>query len=41
MTKNIVVGLDGTWNEPEIRSDGTATGTNVVIDGGMTRRIQF
>ena len=28
--RNIVVGLDGTWNEPERRADGTVTGTNVV-----------
>ena len=28
--RNIVVGLDGTWNEPERRPDGTVTGTNVV-----------
>lgn len=27
---NIVVGLDGTWNEPELQVDGTPTGTNVV-----------
>ena len=32
MTKNrnIIVGLDGTWNEPERQPDGTVTGTNVV-----------
>lgn len=29
-SRNIIVGLDGTWNEPERRSDGTVTGTNVV-----------
>ena len=29
-TRNIVVGLDGTWNEPERQPDGTVTGTNVV-----------
>lgn len=28
--RNIIVGLDGTWNEPERRPDGTVTGTNVV-----------
>ncbi len=28
--RNIVVGLDGTWNEPERQPDGTVTGTNVV-----------
>lgn len=28
--RNIVVGLDGTWNEPERLEDGTVTGTNVV-----------
>ena len=28
--RNIVVGLDGTWNEPERKPDGTVTGTNVV-----------
>lgn len=28
--RNIIVGLDGTWNEPELRPDGTVTGTNVV-----------
>ena len=28
--RNIVIGLDGTWNEPERRPDGTVTGTNVV-----------
>ncbi len=28
--RNIVVGLDGTWNEPERQPDGTITGTNVV-----------
>ncbi len=29
-TRNIVVGLDGTWNEPERQPDGSVTGTNVV-----------
>lgn len=29
-TRNIIVGLDGTWNEPEVQPDGTVTGTNVV-----------
>lgn len=29
-SKNIIVGLDGTWNEPEKRADGSVTGTNVV-----------
>jgi len=29
-SKNIIVGLDGTWNEPELQPDGTVTGTNVV-----------
>lgn len=29
-SRNIVVGLDGTWNEPERQPDGTVTGTNVV-----------
>lgn len=28
--QNIIVGLDGTWNEPERQPDGTVTGTNVV-----------
>lgn len=28
--RNIIVGLDGTWNEPERKPDGTVTGTNVV-----------
>lgn len=28
--RNIIVGLDGTWNEPERQPDGTVTGTNVV-----------
>lgn len=28
--KNIIVGLDGTWNEPERLADGSVTGTNVV-----------
>ncbi len=28
--QNIVVGLDGTWNEPERQPDGSVTGTNVV-----------
>lgn len=28
--RNIVVGFDGTWNEPERQPDGTVTGTNVV-----------
>lgn len=27
---NIIVGLDGTWNEPERQPDGSVTGTNVV-----------
>ncbi|MEM6639837.1 MAG: DUF2235 domain-containing protein [Pseudomonadota bacterium] len=30
MTRNIIIGLDGTWNEPERRTDGSVTGTNVV-----------
>ncbi len=30
MTRNIIIGLDGTWNEPQRRSDGSVTGTNVV-----------
>lgn len=29
-SRNIIVGLDGTWNEPELQPDGTVTGTNVV-----------
>lgn len=29
-SRNLIVGFDGTWNEPELRPDGTATGTNVV-----------
>ncbi|MEM7083134.1 MAG: DUF2235 domain-containing protein [Pseudomonadota bacterium] len=29
-TRNIIVGLDGTWNEPERQPDGSVTGTNVV-----------
>lgn len=29
-TTNIIVGLDGTWNEPERQPDGSVTGTNVV-----------
>ncbi|MFK8014990.1 MAG: DUF2235 domain-containing protein [Gammaproteobacteria bacterium] len=28
--RTIIVGLDGTWNEPERQSDGSVTGTNVV-----------
>lgn len=28
--RNIIVGLDGTWNEPERQPDGSVTGTNVV-----------
>ncbi len=28
--RNIIVGLDGTWNQPERQPDGTVTGTNVV-----------
>ncbi len=28
--RNIIVGLDGTWNEPARLPDGTVTGTNVV-----------
>jgi len=28
--RNIIVGLDGTWNEPARRPDGSVTGTNVV-----------
>lgn len=28
--RNIIVGLDGTWNEPERQADGSVTGTNVV-----------
>lgn len=28
--RNIIVGLDGTWNEPERGPDGKVTGTNVV-----------
>lgn len=30
MSRNIIIGLDGTWNEPERRADGSVTGTNVV-----------
>ncbi|MEL7312723.1 MAG: DUF2235 domain-containing protein [Pseudomonadota bacterium] len=29
-TRNVIIGLDGTWNEPERKPDGTVTGTNVV-----------
>lgn len=29
-TRNVIVGLDGTWNEPERQPDGSVTGTNVV-----------
>ncbi|MEO0575491.1 MAG: DUF2235 domain-containing protein [Pseudomonadota bacterium] len=29
-TRNIIVGLDGTWNEPERLPDGSVSGTNVV-----------
>ncbi len=29
-SKNVIVGLDGTWNEPEFQSNGEVTGTNVV-----------
>lgn len=28
--RNVIVGLDGTWNEPERQPDGSVTGTNVV-----------
>ncbi|MFK8031110.1 MAG: DUF2235 domain-containing protein [Gammaproteobacteria bacterium] len=28
--KNVIVGLDGTWNEPERQPDGSVTGTNIV-----------
>lgn len=39
--RNIVVGLDGTWNEPERRPDGTVTGTNVVkFLSALTKRGQ-
>ena len=30
LPRNIIIGLDGTWNEPERRPDSTVTGTNVV-----------
>ncbi len=40
-SRNIVVGLDGTWNEPDLRADGTVTGTNVVkILSALTKRNQ-
>lgn len=40
-SRNIVVGLDGTWNEPELQPDGTVTGTNVVkFLSALTRRDQ-
>ncbi len=40
--RNIIVGLDGTWNEPERRPDGTVTGTNVVkFLSALTRRGQL
>jgi len=29
-TKNVIIGLDGTWNEPERQPNGEVTGTNVV-----------
>ncbi len=29
-SRNIIVGLDGTWNEPQRQPDGSVTGTNVV-----------
>ncbi len=29
-SRNVIVGLDGTWNEPERQTDGSVTGTNVV-----------
>ena len=39
--RNIIVGLDGTWNEPERQPDGTVTGTNVVkLLSALTRRDQ-
>ncbi len=29
-SQNIIVGFDGTWNEPETKANGEVTGTNVV-----------
>ncbi len=41
-SRNIIVGLDGTWNEPERRPDGTVTGTNVVkFLSALTKRGQL
>ncbi len=41
-SRNIIVGLDGTWNEPERRPDGTVTGTNVVkFLSALTKRNQL
>ena len=40
--KNIIVGLDGTWNEPERQPDGSVTGTNVVkFLSALTKRGQI
>jgi len=39
--RNIIVGLDGTWNEPERKPDGSVTGTNVVkFLSALTKRGQ-
>ncbi|MEL6868329.1 MAG: DUF2235 domain-containing protein [Pseudomonadota bacterium] len=41
LQQNIVVGLDGTWNEPERQPDSSVTGTNVVkFLSALTRRGQ-
>ena len=41
-TRNVIVGLDGTWNEPERLPDGSVTGTNVVkFLSALTKRGQI